>query len=63
MPIKKEYIHSGMRLTHPSGVTTTAQLQALKELKVYNQNLLSFLQGQVTQLEKDIAEIEALQKK
>lgn len=62
MPIEKEFIHAGMRIKHPSGVTVTHALEDLQKLKEFNQRSIAFFQEQNKLIDADIARVKAAKK-
>ena len=58
MAIKKEYLNSGMRLIHPTGKESFVTLAGLRQLRATHANMLTFIQGQIALIDKDLAEIE-----
>jgi len=60
MPIKKEIIRGGMRLTHPSGAVAITTLESLQKQKEITRGFINSLQEQIKLIDKNIQEIKNL---
>jgi len=60
VPIKKEFIHGGMKLIHPSGKITITDLKNLRYLKEQQERTLTFIQEQIAETDKNIKEVEKI---
>ena len=58
MELKKEYIHGGMRIKHPSGVVVVHKKADLLRLKEHTQRSITFLQDQERMIDEDIAAVD-----
>ena len=62
MPMKRQVIHAGIRIKHPSGVTTTTALENLRNHRAATQEMIKFMQEQLRMIDDDIARVEAFRK-
>lgn len=63
MPIQKTFINGGMRIKHPSGVTSVLTIADLNHLKEINTRSISLFNEQIAMINADIAKIKNLEKK
>lgn len=60
MAIKREIIDGGIRLIHPSGITTTTSIENLRRHKQITQQMIAELQRQIDVLDQSIQAVEKL---